>query len=189
MLSDEINYEKQNLWLIDERLSYHRYLASDKTFKSIPLTSSKSLDKPDLLIFSDSFVFVNEDAPYNSFIIVEFKRPGRDDYSTKTDKKNPIDQVISYIRTIRENKIKDRRGIFIQITNKNTPFYAYIICDYNKKLGEILSDKDFKKTPDGIGYFKYHESYNAYIEVITYDKLLKDAKNRNRILFEKLGLP
>jgi hypothetical protein len=27
---DEINYEQQNLWLIDERLSYHSYLSSDK---------------------------------------------------------------------------------------------------------------------------------------------------------------
>ncbi len=29
----------------------------------------------------------------------------------------------------------------------------------------------------------------AYIEVITYAKLVQDAKKRNRVLFEKLNLP
>jgi hypothetical protein len=52
-----------------------------------------------------------------------------------------------------------------------------------------MDDKDFKKTPDSMGYFKFHDNYNAYIEVITYPKLLKDARMRNRILFDKLGLP
>ncbi len=35
----------------------------------------------------------------------------------------------------------------------------------------------------------FHDKYNAYIEVISYDKLLTDAKKRNNILFDKLGLP
>lgn len=30
--SDDLNYEDHNLWLIDERLSYHSYIASDKPF-------------------------------------------------------------------------------------------------------------------------------------------------------------
>ena len=32
-LSDEIGFEDHNLWMIDEKLSYHKYLASDKKFK------------------------------------------------------------------------------------------------------------------------------------------------------------
>jgi hypothetical protein len=39
-----------------------------------------------------------------------------------------------------------------------------------------------------MGYFKFTYKYNASIEVISYQKLLKDAKMRNRILFEKIGL-
>lgn len=187
--SDEIDYSQQNLWLIDERLSYHNYLASDKSFKKIKVTDSNSLDRPDLLIFNDSFVFVDDDAPHNSYTIVEFKRPERGSYSEGSPKKNPVDQVVKYIRTIRENKAKDRKGKVIQFIGPNIPFYAYIIADFNKSLEDILDDKDFKKTPDGMGYFKFHDKYNAYIEVITYQKVLKDAKNRNRILFEKLGLP
>ncbi len=187
--SDEINYNQQNLWLIDERLSYHNYLASDKSFKKMKITSSESKDRPDLLIFQDSFVFVDDDAPHNSYTIVEFKRPERKNYSNNSSKKNPIDQVVEYVRTIRDNKALDRKGKVIQFVGPNIPFYVYIIADFNKNLKNILDDKDFKKTPDGMGYFKFHDKYNAYIEVITYQKVLKDAKNRNRILFDKLGLP
>lgn len=188
--SDEITYEQQNLWLIDERLSYHNYLSSDKSFKEMPILENvDSKDRPDLLIFNDSFAFVNDEAPHNSFVIVEFKRPERQDYTSAAEKKNPVDQVISYIRTIRENKAVDRRGKLIQLDKEKTPFYAYIICDFNVNLAKVLEDRNYKRTPDNLGFFYFHETYNAYIEVVSYQKLLKDAKSRNRILFEKLGLP
>jgi hypothetical protein len=188
--SDEITFEQQNLWLIDERLSYHSYLASDKSFKENKVVQDdKNLDRPDLLIFNESFAFVNDDAPHSSFVIVEFKRPERRDYHTREKKKNPVDQVISYIGTIRENKAKDRRGKLIQIDKERTPFYAYIICDFNENLLKVLEEKNFTETPDRLGYFYFHDKYKAYIEVISYPKLLKDSKARNRILFDKLGLP
>ncbi len=38
--SDEISLEEHNLWVIDDKLSFHDYLASDKTFKSIERTES-----------------------------------------------------------------------------------------------------------------------------------------------------
>jgi hypothetical protein len=44
-------------------------------------------------------------------------------------------------------------------------------------------------TPDGEGYFGYNQNYGAYIEVISYNKLLKDAKDRNKVLFDKLFSP
>ncbi|MFC0875531.1 hypothetical protein ACE01N_03005 [Saccharicrinis sp. FJH2] len=187
--SDEINYDKQNLWLIDERLAYHNYLSSDKSFKNIKHTESLDLQRPDLLIFNDSFAFVNDDAPHHSFTIVEFKRPEREGYSPESSKKNPVDQVLQYIRTIRTNQAFDRKGKRIDFISENTPFYAYIILDFNESIKYVLDDKDFKKTPDLMGYFKFHENYNAYMEVISYQKLIKDAKMRNRILFDKLGLP
>ncbi len=189
-VSDEISYERQNLWLIDERLAYHNYLASDKPLKTVEVFDGlDSSDRPDILVFNHSFAFVDDDAPHNSFVIVEFKRPERNNYSTDDEKKNPVDQVINYIRTIRESKATDRRGKTINIDKERTPFYAYIVCDFNSNLSRILEDKNYKKTPDGKGYFYYHEGYNAYIEVLCYEKLLKDAKIRNKILFDKLGLP
>lgn len=42
--------------------------------------------------------------------------------------------------------------------------------------------------PDGLGWFKNYESYNAYLEILPFDKIVSDAKARNRVFFEKLGL-
>jgi hypothetical protein len=46
-----------------------------------------------------------------------------------------------------------------------------------------------RPTPDNLGYYGYNPNLNAYYEVLSYTKLLNDAKKRNRILFEKLNLP
>jgi hypothetical protein len=35
----------------------------------------------------------------------------------------------------------------------------------------------------------FNKNFKAYIEMISYTKLVQDAKKRNRILFEKLDLP
>ena len=47
--SDSTPYEKHNLWIIDERLSFHEYLASDK-----PLNSND--ERPDILIFDKKMI-------------------------------------------------------------------------------------------------------------------------------------
>ncbi|MDR2691069.1 MAG: hypothetical protein LBB73_02040 [Dysgonamonadaceae bacterium] len=85
-LSDKIGFEDHNLWMLDEKLSYHKYLASDKKFKKIEPIDSESQDRPDIIIFNKPFVFANNEKPYDSIVLVEFKRPMRDDY---TDDENP----------------------------------------------------------------------------------------------------
>ena len=42
--------------------------------------------------------------------------------------------------------------------------------------------------PDGMGWFDYFGNINLYIEVLSWEKLLKDADMRNKIFFHKLGL-
>ncbi len=46
-----------------------------------------------------------------------------------------------------------------------------------------------QRTPDGCGYFGYNTNHGAYVEIMDFDKLVRDAYRRNRILFEKLNLP
>jgi hypothetical protein len=175
--------------MIDERLTYHTFLASDKSFganKNIEPAENPS-DRSDLIIFNDAFVFSTEkQKPFNSFTIVEFKKPQRDDYN---DAENPITQVDNYIFDLLEGKVKNREGRFIQI-DKNTPFYIYIVCDITPSLQRIIDKRgELHPTPDGIGYFAYRNaSYSAYIEILPFEKVMEDAKKRNRILFDKLGL-
>ena len=183
-LSDEIGFEDHNLWMLDEKLSYHRYLASDKSFKKIEPVNSDSKDRPDIIIFNKPFAFSNDDKPYESIVLIEFKRPMRDDY---TEQENPIYQINKYAREIIEGEVKDKYDREFGY-RKNTPIYAYIVCDLTKKLKAFASDAGYKILPSGDGYFSFNGNYNMYIEIISFDKILKDSKERNRVLFEKLNL-
>jgi len=184
--SNEVDYEQQNLWLIDERLSYHYFLSSDKRLDQLDVIDSDSAERPDIVVFNKALAYAESQPPYSSIVIVEFKRPMRNDY--KVDD-NPFEQVNRYISNIRASNEVDSNGRPIRV-DLATPFYAYIICDITDKV-EYLAEKeyDFTKTPDGWGYFNFKKNLNAYIEVISYTKLVEDAKKRNRVLFERLNLP
>lgn len=183
-LSDEIGFEEHNLWLLDEKLSYHKYLASDKSFKQNDEISSESNDRPDILIFNKPFAFSNDEKPYQSVVLIEFKRPMRDDY---TETENPIQQINKYAREIIEGEAKDKNAREFDLRT-NTPIYAYIVCDLTKKLKSFAKDAGYKFLPSGDGYFSFNDNYNMYIEILSFDKLVKDSKERNRVLFEKLNL-
>jgi len=178
--SDDVPEDSHNLWLIDERLSYCAYIASDCELE-------RNKERPDILFLDNPIALSeqNDTDTYDSIVIVELKRPMRDDYDAN---KNPYMQLLNYVKKIRSNKAKDRRGRLIK-THERTKFYLYAICDINAKLDEILTDNSFSLTPDGIGRFLNHDKYNAYIEVIPLDKLVNDAIKRNRILFDKLFSP
>ncbi len=188
--SDDISYEDHNLWIIDERLAYHTYIASDKAFKKIDPIDIESSDRPDLIVFKEyfdnQFAFSNKEvSPFQSIVVVEFKRPMRGDYREEDD--NPISQTLNYIDLIRSGKGKLKNGR--KFNTQNVPIYCYIISDLTEKLEKIAKQYNYTITHDGEGYFGFNSQYNAYIEIISYDKLLTDAKQRNQILFDKLKLP
>ncbi len=153
----------------------------------------ESKERPDILVFNDvqavfnnALAYAEAKAPISSVVIIEFKRPVREDYS---EEENPFRQVTNYISQMRASKVKDRNGRYIEISN-SVPFYAYIICDLTPKLKSIATnDFDYTQTPDGLGYFTFNKNLKAYIEVISYTKLLEDSKKRNAVLFDKLNLP
>lgn len=181
--SDDIDYTAHNLWLIDEKLSYHYYLASDKKIKSMSPIQSDSKNEPDIAIFDSPFAFTDEnEQPFRNITIIEFKRPGRKNY---TQDENPIQQVIEYMDDIIGGKIKTKDGLAID-GNENIRFFCYIMCDVNDKIKLLAKQNDFKKTPDNIGYYNYLGNYNAYIEILPYNKMVQDSKKRNKILFDKL---
>jgi hypothetical protein len=101
--SDDVPASQMNLWVLDEKLAYHYYLASDVQFKQLrsDVMQIESSDRADLLIFNGPSAFVNEGPPFSSVILVEFKRPARDDYD---DDENPINQVYNYVRLIKSGK-------------------------------------------------------------------------------------
>lgn len=189
--SDDIFFEDHNLWLIDERLSYHTYLASDMPFSQVKAIDSDSKKRGDIIVFNDYFdnrfaLSETKNAPFPSVVIIELKRPMRDDY--KEGDANPIQQLYDYVDKIKNDKKKLKNNRLFNA--KTIPFYCYLICDLTEKIKKVATiTHDLKPTPDGNGYFGYNSNLGAYIEIISYDKMLDDAKKRNKILFDKLRLP
>ena len=181
--SKDIFFEQQNLWIIDERLCYHTLLTSDKKLNSVPGLKGTSGKEPDIFaFFYDTPIGVSEsdNLPSGAVIIIEFKRPGRDDYD-----KDPADQIIQRFREISDGNVNDIDGR--QINPANLRFTGYLIADLKPTLHKQVYGR-YHRTADNEGYFFNLAAGNGCIEIISYDKLVKDAERRNRILFDKLGL-
>ncbi|MBR4752371.1 MAG: ATP-binding protein [Thermoguttaceae bacterium] len=180
---DDTPYECHNLWLIDDKLSFSHFLSSDK-----PFNNSSNEERTDILALNYPVAVAdvkNDGTAFNSIVIFELKRPQRDDYDPDDD--NPVQQLLRYAKRIRDEKVKDSKGRPIRTTN-STHFHLYAVCDITDKLRDILIERGFTFTPDNLGAYLYNSALNAYVEVITYDKIRNDAEKRNRILFEKLGI-
>lgn len=178
-----------NLWIIDEKLAFHDYLASDKTLKSMPVTGSESTTEPDIistrLIDSPVLASEGQKLPLPSIVVVEIKRPMRKD---ATEDKNPIQQCLNYVKRIRSGGVMTATGRPIPPTQE-PPAFCYVIADLTDKMIERCETSDLRPTHDGLGYFGYNNAAKAYIEVMSFDGLVNSATERNRAFFDKLGLP
>lgn len=190
--STDIHMDSCNLWLIDERLAFHDYLSSDKTLSSMPITGSKDTKEPDICSLSvyDNPLLMNEDAklPLASIVIVEIKRPMRNDASAGEDR-DPVEQAIGYLNRIRNGKVFTKSGRPIP-ESEDIPGFCYVIADLTPSVKERCRvHHDFVETADHMGFFGYKKNSKAYVEVISLERLVNSAKERNRAFFDKLGLP
>lgn len=187
--SNEIGSDASNLWIIDERLAFHDYLASDKTLNSMPITGSGSTKEPDILstrlVDSPVLAAEGETLPLPSIVVVEIKRPMRNDAS---EGKDPIQQCLEYVSRVRSGGVKTASGRQIPET-KEPPAFCYVIADLTPRMVERCKYASLRPTHDGLGYFGFNEPYKAYIEVMSFDRLINAATERNRAFFDKLGLP
>jgi hypothetical protein len=181
--SERVAFEEHNLWIIDERLNFTRYLSSD-----IPLDEASNPDRPDLVAYDQRVVFRGDNEASNAVTIFEFKKPGREDFANPSSKDDPVAQIVRYVNSIRGGEHTTPEGRPIQV-GPNTPFYGYVVCDVSQKVATWLENvHDFKQMPDRQGWFIWKSNINLYMEVLTWDKILKDANMRNRIFFNKLGI-
>lgn len=183
--SSDVMLEDHNLWLVDEKLAYHSFLASDKQLRSLPSHNGSSSKEPDIIVYDSACAFTDSEDDFSSITLVEFKRPMLKSFS---EEKNPFVQVCEYIDLLRGNRATTPSGREITIPD-SMPFYCYVVCDMCPQLETWTRHFELTKTPDEKGYFGFKKSYNAYFEVISYNKLVGDAKKRNAIFFDKLNLP
>ena len=100
--SETLDYEYHNLWLLDERLVFSRYAASDKVI------SKEETQEPDLVIFHNRLAYRNGENVTNSPItIFEFKRPKRTNYP---DNENPLKQACQYAEKSGQGNMKCQKG-------------------------------------------------------------------------------
>ncbi|MCI5212198.1 MAG: hypothetical protein D3910_26225 [Candidatus Electrothrix sp. ATG2] len=189
--SNEIPMESSNLWLIDERLAFHDYLASDKPLSSMPITDASDGKKPDIVALNvfDNPILVSEGSrlPPASLIVVELKRPMRN-HAAEGEDKDPIEQALGYLDRIRQGKVQTSTGRPIP-DSENIPGFCYVLCDLTPTIVQRCKMHDAIRTSDGLGYFFYNKTFRAYVEVISFDRLVNLAKERNKAFFDKLGLP
>jgi hypothetical protein len=189
--SKDVMFDSCNLWLVDERLAFHDYLASDKTINAMPITDSKSTKEPDIVSLNiyDNPILTSDSptAPFASLTVVEIKRPMRDD-AEPGEERDPVEQCLGYLERIREGNVTTSLGRPIP-NAAQLPGFCYVLCDLTDSIIDRCKKHSMMQSYDGMGFFHYNPNYNAYIEVISFDKLVQSAKERNRAFFDKLGLP
>jgi len=175
--TDELDFSEHNLWLIDERLTFHVFAASDQ--RLCATTASESDERPDIIMLAE----IDEDRVARSVSLVELKKPQRVRYD-----EDPTKQLYRYVRKIRSSeKFTMPSGRDAQVSEA-TRFYCYALCDLTDPIKEFAENADYAKLKGELGYYTYNRNLNAHTEIIAFDKLVVDAQHRHKAFFEMLGL-
>lgn len=174
--TDSISFENHNLWLIDELLAFHTYAASDKPLREF--TTSTSDERPDVVVFSE----VGDDRMARAVSLLEFKKPQRKNFD-----EDPTKQIFRYVRDIRKNNLELPNGRPVMV-NDSTRFYCYIICDITSPIKEFAENGNYAALQGEYGYYTYNRNHNSHVEIVAFDKIVVDAKQRHKAFFEKLGI-
>lgn len=186
-VSGDRDFDDNNLWLVDERLTFANFIDSDRDItKHQALFEVNSGNEPDIACYF-SFAFSTDEnlTDLREVVIVEFKRPG----PLPSREEHPYTQVIRYIRNIREGKWS-QNGPKIK-ADQSTRFYAYIICDISDKVTQaIVEEYQFHPMFGGVeGYFIFNPKLNAYIEFVPFERVGRDARRRHKAFFDRLVVP
>jgi hypothetical protein len=170
-----------DLWIVDERLTFAQYFSSDVPFARL-VSKLKSKDRPDILIF-DRVHGLRQSSQSSKVLLVEFKRPGRRNYS---DDENPQHQIERYVRQLLNGEQIDVQGRPVHL-RQDTAFYCYIVADRIGRMDEWTFS--WSPTADGRGrVYRPGNGFNGSIELIGWDALIEDARERNKAFFDRAGI-
>lgn len=178
--TSEIGMNKHNLWLIDDRLTFVNYLTSDQAFSAIPICNSDSMKRMDLAALK--LFSVGPAEKVGELYIIEFKRPGREDYDSD---ENPISQVLDYVDELRAGKITAADGSEISNADK-VPIFCFVVAQLTPKLKKQCRNSNLQMSATGDFYFGVVNE--VYIEVYNLNSLYQKAKERNHALLKAARL-
>ncbi|BBF23703.1 hypothetical protein SUTMEG_15940 [Sutterella megalosphaeroides] len=161
-----VGTDKQNLWLIDERLTFVHCLTSDQR-----------TDRAALKLFA---VGTADNA--GELYIIEFKRPGHDDCDLD---ENPISQVLDYVDELRAGGVTAADGTEITGADK-LPIYCFIVAHITPTLRKQCRNSGLQLGASGDYFFGVVNG--VYFEVMSVNSLYKKAKERNHALLTAAGL-
>jgi hypothetical protein len=144
--STQLDIGDHNLWMIDDRLPFYKFYASDLELRRYADTDNA--DRPDLAFFYDACLAWREGENTDTVVIVEFKRPMREDYSTGRD---PVQQVLHYVEELKAGRVLTPAGRPIRGISASTAFHCYVVADITPQLREKMIGR-FQRTPDGEGF-------------------------------------
>lgn len=180
---DQVESSDHDLWMIDERLTFTKYFASDVPFTQI-LAGQQPATRPDLLIF-DRLHGLGADGedPLKRVMLVEFKQPGREEYP---ERYSPMNQISEYITRLQRGEVFDYRNSKVRIAD-DCIFYCYVVADICGKL-EIHTN-GWRTTANGRGRIQdLGGKFRGYVEVIEWADLIGDARLRNHAFLHAAGL-
>lgn len=179
----KVEQSDHDLWIIDERLTFTKYFASDVPFTKIT-GSDGGINRPDLLIYDRIHGLGSEgEDPLKRVMLVEFKQPGRKDYD---ERYTPLTQISEYITKLRGGQIEDFRQGRVRVAD-DCVFYCYMIADIVGKL-EIQTN-GWRTTANGRGrIFDLQGKFRGIIEIIEWVDLIADARLRNHAFLQAAGL-
>ena len=134
---DSVNmeFEQHNLWMVDDRLAFFAYFNSDRQLATY--TDIESKERPDIAFFYETcFAWRGEGEASNTVVLIEFKKPGRDDY---TGNDNPVRQVSDYVQKLRAGKLVSARGRVPPTRLREAAYHCYIIADRTPTLERELA--------------------------------------------------
>lgn len=184
--SEDLDYTQHNLWILDDRLSFYTFFRSDRPLHTF-VEGAESRREPDLTVVYDQALAFRREGQDEPVIIIEFKRPGRDDFDGNS---NPVTQVLDYVDLFRNGaSVVGKDGRLIKPISQATRFICYVVADFTPSLLKVIRTTPANNpTADGRGYFGVSTQHNATIEVLPYEKVLDDARIRNEAFFRHLGL-
>lgn len=179
----KIEATDHDLWVVDERLAFARYFASDVPFSQI-VEDSKNSERPDLLIFDrlHGLGLQGED-PLERVMLMEFKHPGRTEYE---DKYLPGNQIIRYLHELAGGTVTAYNGDNLRIS-RDCVFYCFVVADIVGKLKVHTSS--WETTANGRGkWMTLRGDYRGSVEIIEWKDLIKDARLRNQAFITAAGI-
>lgn len=96
--------------------------------------------------------------------------------------------IRSAVDLVKSKHVLVDHGRPIHISQDDTQFLCYAICDFTNPIREWAEENDYAKMHGEFAYYYYNRNLNASIYLVNLDQIAIDARKRNFAFFDRLGI-